>query len=130
MNIPAELKYATTDEWVKVEGDVATIGITDYAQDSLSDVVFFEAIVSVGDTIKAKQQIATVESVKAAADINSPVSGEVIAINEALADSPELVNKDPYGAAWMIKVKMSNPSELDNLMDAAGYESYCSGREH
>lgn len=130
MNIPAELKYSTTDEWVKVEGDVATIGITDYAQDSLSDVVFFEAIVSVGDTIKAKQQIATVESVKAAADINSPVSGEVIAINEALADSPELVNKDPYGAAWMIKVKMSNPSELDNLMDAAGYESYCSGREH
>ncbi|MEJ5313371.1 MULTISPECIES: glycine cleavage system protein GcvH [Anaerolinea] len=130
MNIPAELKYATTDEWVKVEGDVATIGITDYAQDSLSDVVFFEAIVSVGDTIKSKQQIATVESVKAAADINSPVSGEVIAINEALADSPELVNKDPYGAAWMIKVKMSNPSELDNLMDAAGYESYCSGREH
>ncbi|BAJ63704.1 glycine cleavage system protein GcvH [Anaerolinea thermophila] len=130
MNIPAELKYATTDEWVKVEGDVATIGITDYAQDSLSDVVFFEAIVSVGDTIKAKQQIATVESVKAAADINSPVSGEVIAINEALADSPELVNKDPYGTAWMIKVKMSNPSELDNLMDAAGYESYCSGREH
>lgn len=130
MNIPAELKYATTDEWAKVEGDVATIGITDYAQDSLSDVVFFEAIVSVGDTIKAKQQIATVESVKAAADINSPVSGEVIAINEALADSPELVNKDPYGAAWMIKVKMSNPSELDNLMDAAGYESYCSGREH
>lgn len=130
MNIPAELKYATTDEWVKVEGDVATIGITDYAQDSLSDVVFFEAIVSVGDTIKAKQQIATVESVKAAADINSPVSGEVIAVNEALADSPELVNKDPYGTAWMIKVKMSNPSELDNLMDAAGYESYCSGREH
>jgi glycine cleavage system H protein len=130
MNIPAELKYATTDEWVKVEGDVATIGITDYAQDSLSDVVFFEAIVSVGDTIKAKQQIATVESVKAAADINSPVSGEVIAINEALADSPELVNKDPYGTAWMLKVKMSNPSELDNLMDAAGYESYCAGREH
>ncbi|WP_322509097.1 glycine cleavage system protein GcvH [Anaerolinea sp.] len=130
MNIPAELKYATTDEWVKVEGDVATIGITDYAQDSLSDVVFFEAIVSVGDIIKAKQQIGTVESVKAAADINSPVSGEVIAINEALADSPELVNKDPYGTAWMIKVKMSNPSELDNLMDAAGYESYCSGREH
>ncbi len=130
MNIPADLKYAVTDEWVKVEGDVATIGITDYAQDSLSDVVFFEAIVSVGDTVKAKQQIATVESVKAAADINSPVSGEVIAINEALADSPELVNKDPYGTAWMIKVKMSNPSELDHLMDAAGYESYCSGREH
>lgn len=130
MNIPAELKYATTDEWVKVEGDIATIGITDYAQDSLSDVVFFEAIVSVGDTVKAKQQICTVESVKAAADINSPVSGEVIAINEKLADSPELVNKDPYGAAWMIKVKMSNPSELDNLMDAAGYETYCAGREH
>ena len=130
MNNPTSLKYAITDEWVRVEGNIATVGVTDYAQDSLSDIVFFEAVVSIGDEIKAKNQIATLESVKAAADINAPVSGKVIEINEELGNAPETVNSDPYGKGWMIKVEMSEPSELSHLMDAQGYEKYLSERSH
>lgn len=129
MNVPAGLVYAETDEWVKVEGDQATIGITDFAQDQLSDVVYVELVVSVGDTVGKGQQIATVESVKAAADVNSPVTGEVVAINENLPQSPELVNKDPFGAAWMIKVALKEPVD-SGLMDAKGYEAYCATRSH
>lgn len=124
MNIPGELKYTNTDEWVKVEGNVATIGITDHAQNQLSDVVFVEITVGVGDKIAKKSTIATVESVKAAADVNLPVSGKVVAVNEDLPQTPELVNSDPYGKAWLIKVEMDNPAELDGLMDAAGYEKH------
>jgi len=122
MNFPADLKYTKDDEWVKVEGDVGTIGISDYAQDQLSDVVYVEVIVAEGETVNKGDSCATVESVKAAADVYIPVSGEVVSVNEALADTPEIINTDPYGEAWMVKIKMSDPGELDELMDSAEYE--------
>jgi glycine cleavage system H protein len=121
MNIPAELKYTQNDEWIKVEGNVGTIGITDYAQDQLSDVVFVEVVVSEGETVEKGASCATVESVKAAADVYMPVSGKVIAVNEDLGAAPETINSDPYGAAWMVKVELSDPAELDALMDASAY---------
>lgn len=130
MKIPADLVYAATDEWVKTDGKIATIGITDYAQDQLSDVVYVEYIVSPGDTVSKGQQIATIESVKAAADVNSPVTGVVTAVNEELPQTPELVNKDPFGQAWMVKIEMQEPAELATLKDAAAYESYCAERSH
>jgi len=130
VNIPANLKYAETDEWVLVEGNVATIGISDHAQDQLSDIVFVEIAVSEGDTVKKGATCATLESVKAAADVNLPVSGKVVAINEDLAQTPEVVNSDPYGKAWMVKVELANPGELTGLMDAAAYEKYCAERSH
>ncbi len=128
MNIPAELVYNETDEWVKAEGQTATLGVSDYAQDQLSDVVYVEILVAVGDSVSKGQQIATIESVKAAADVNSPVSGTVVAINEDLAQTPELVNKDPYGAAWMVKLEMQAPDELAALMNASAYEAHCKER--
>ena len=121
--IPADLKFTDNDEWVRVEGDVATIGITDYAQDQLSDVVFVEFLLDEGDEANKGDTCAAVESVKAAADVYLPVSGEVMTVNEDLADAPETINDDPYGEAWMLKVKMSDPSEVDDLLDAAGYEA-------
>jgi len=124
MNIPSNLKYTSTDEWVKVDGNIATIGVTDHAQEQLSDVVFVEITLSVGDKAAKKSTIATVESVKAAADVNLPVSGKVVAVNEDLPQTPELVNSDPYGKAWMIKIEMENVGELDSLMDATGYEKH------
>jgi glycine cleavage system H protein len=124
MNIPSNLKYTSTDEWVKVDGNIATIGVTDHAQEQLSDVVFVEVTVSLGDKVSKKSIFATVESVKAAADVNLPVSGKVVAVNEDLPQTPELVNTDPYGKAWMIKIEMENLAELDGLMDAAGYEKH------
>jgi len=130
MNIPSDLKYTSTDEWVKLDGDVATMGVTDYAQDQLSDVVFVEITLGAGDQAKRNTTCVTLESVKAAADVNCAVSGEVVEANEDLAQSPELVNTDPYGAAWMLKIKLSNPSELDSMMDAAAYEKYCEERSH
>ena len=130
MNIPANLKYAETDEWVLVEGNVATIGISDHAQDQLSDIVFVEIAVSEGDAVKKGATCATLESVKAAADVNLPVSGKIVAINEELAQTPEVVNSDPYGKAWMVKVELANPGELTGLMDAAAYEKYCAERSH
>ncbi len=129
MNVPTELKYTKADEWVKVEGNLATVGVTDYAQDHLSDVVFVEIAVAVDDEVSAGTTGATLESVKAAAELNIPVSGKVVAVNEELSDTPENVNSDPYGAAWMVKLEMSDPSELDALMDAAAYEKYCEERE-
>lgn len=130
MNTPQGLKYASTDEWLKVEGNIATLGVTDYAQDQLSDIVFFEATVEAGDEVKKGAVIGTIESVKAAADVSSPVSGKVIEVNEALANSPELINSDPFGAAWMLKVELANPSEVESLMDAEAYASYCETRGH
>ncbi len=97
---------------------------------SLSDVVFFEAVVAGGDELSAKDQIGTLESVKAAADVSTPVAGKVVEINESLSGSPEVVNSDPYGQAWMVKIELSNPSDLNGLMDAAGYDAYCAGRSH
>lgn len=130
MNTPDDRKYTKSDEWVKLDGKTAAIGVSDYAQDALSDVVFFEAVVAKGDAISAGNQIATLESVKAAADVNSSVSGKIVEINDSLASSPELVNSDPYGKAWMVKVEIDNPGELDELMDAAAYDAYCAGRSH
>ena len=123
MNIPTELKYTSNDEWIRVEGEIGYIGITDYAQDQLSDIVFVEFTVDEGDEVNKGEACAAVESVKAAADVYMPVSGEILAVNEDLADAPETVNSDPYGEAWMIKVKLSNPAELDELLDAAAYEA-------
>lgn len=129
MNFPEDLKYAESDEWVRVEGDGATIGISDYAQDQLSDIVYLEIVVSEGETVKKGDSFGSVESVKAASDIYTPVSGTVLEINEALSDTPETINSDPYGESWMIKIQMSDPSELEGLMDPAAYEKYCQERE-
>ncbi|GAB4272952.1 MAG: glycine cleavage system protein GcvH [Candidatus Promineifilaceae bacterium] len=127
MNIPADLLYTKEDEWVRVEGDEGVIGITDYAQDSLSDIVYVE-LPGEGDTLNAGDSFGVVESVKAAADLYMPISGEILAVNEDIIDTPELVNEDPYGKAWMIRVKITNPSELDGLMDAEAYQKYCEER--
>ncbi len=123
MKAPVELKYSKNDEWIRVEEDVAVMGITDYAQDQLSDVVFVEIVAFEGDELGQGETCAVVESVKAAADIYMPVGGEVVAINEALADSPELINEDPFGKAWILKIKLSDPGELDNLMDSETYQN-------
>ena len=109
MNTPANLKYTKSDEWVLLDGKIATVGVTDYAQEQLSDVVFVEITVDVDDVVKKQGHIATIESVKAAADVNSPVSGKVIQINQDLANSPEHVNTDPFGTAWMVKLEISDP---------------------
>lgn len=123
MKIPADLIYTEDDEWIRVEGDVATMGITDYAQDQLSDIVFVEIVAFKGDELEQGETCAVVESVKAAADVYMAVSGEIVATNESLADTPEKINEDPYGDAWLIKIKMSNPDEIDDLMDADGYKN-------
>jgi glycine cleavage system H protein len=130
MNIPSDLKYTKADEWIRVEGNAATIGVTDYAQDQLSDIVFVEVTVAPDDEVKKGDIAATLESVKAAADVNFPVSGTVTEINEDLAQNPEIVNSDPYGEAWMVKFELADASEVDALMDAAAYEKYCEGRSH
>jgi len=119
MNIPANLKYTKSDEWLSPDGK---IGITDFAQSQLSDVVFVEITVAVGDTIQKGDAIAAVESVKAAVDVYTPASGKVIAVNEDLPSTPEVINSDPYGAAWMVQIEIAEQAELDELMDAAAYE--------
>lgn len=124
MDYPQDLKYTENDEWVRVDGDSATIGITDFAQDQLSDIVYLEYTVEVGDSISAGDAVATVESVKAAADIYSPISGDVTAVNEDLLGSPELVNSDPYGEAWMLKLTASDSSDLDKLLSASDYQAH------
>lgn len=121
------LYYTDDDEWIKVDGDVATVGISDYAQDSLSDIVYLE-LPSEGESFAAGETFGVVESVKAAGDLMLPVSGEVIEVNESLLDEPEAVNSDPYNS-WMVKIKISDPSEINNLMDAAAYTDYCAERE-
>jgi len=129
MKTPNDLKYTKTDEWIKVDGDEATIGISDFAQDQLSDIVYVELLVEEGDTIAKGDGIATVESVKAAADVNSPASGTIVTINEELNDAPESLNSDPYETGWMIKIKLDDPSELDELMSAEDYIAYNEERE-
>lgn len=129
MNIPSDLKYTENDEWIRVEGNIGTVGITDYAQNQLSDIVFVEIVVAEGDEVSKGSTCATLESVKAAADVYLPASGRVIAVNEALSDKPETVNQDPYGEAWMVKIELSNPAELDSLLDAAAYEKHLQEKE-
>ncbi|HSH03872.1 MAG TPA: glycine cleavage system protein GcvH [Anaerolineae bacterium] len=126
MKIEKDLLYTKEDEWVRVEDGVVTIGITDYAQDSLSDIVYLELPME-GDEVAAGETFGVVESVKAAADLYSPVTGKVVAANEDLADEPEGINGDPYGA-WMVKIEMSDSSELDGLMDAKAYEAFIEER--
>ena len=125
-NVPAELKYTKSHEWVRVEGEVATVGITDHAQQELTDIVFCE-VPSVGKSLKAGDAAAVVESVKTASDIYTPVSGEVIEVNTALADNPALVNQDAFGGGWFFKVKLSAPAEAHVLMSAEGYKAQISG---
>ncbi len=120
MNIPKELRYTKDHEWVRVEGDVATIGITDFAQGELGDIVFVE-IETEGEDLDSEEVFGTVEAVKTVSDLFMPVAGEVTEVNEALADNPAAVNEDPYGAGWMIKVKLRDASEVEALMDAAAY---------
>jgi glycine cleavage system H protein len=127
MNLPSHLKYAQNDEWISPDGNV---GISDYAQGQLSDVVYVEVTAAVGDTVAKGETIGTVESVKAAADVYAPASGKVIAVNDSLSNAPEMVNRDPYGEAWLLKLEISNPAELDSLMDSAAYKAYCASREH
>lgn len=119
---PAELKYASSHEWVRVEGDVAIVGITEHAQDALGDLVYVE-LPEVGDTLSAGDEAGVVESVKAASDVYAPVSGEVIEINEALADAPETINNNPYHDGWMYKIRMSDTAELDELLSADDYDA-------
>ena len=125
MNIPSDLKYTKDHEWVKVNGDIATVGITDYAQSELGDVVYVE-LPEEGAEVSMHETFGSIEAVKAVADIFSPVSGEIIEINEAIQDDPEKVNQDAYGAGWMVKISLSNPDELSQLMDAAAYEKHIS----
>jgi glycine cleavage system H protein len=128
MLVPENLKYQKTDEWVKVENGVATIGITDFAQDSLSDVVFVEFEVDVDDEVKVGESLATIESVKAAAEVVFPVSGKVIEVNQTLIDTPEVLNESPYGEGWLVKLQAADESELDKLMDAPTYDAYTKDR--
>ncbi len=129
MNFPEDLKYTESDEWIRVEGNLGTTGLTDYAQDQLSDIVYVEAAVDVGDAVAKGEAHSAVESVKAAADIYMPVAGTITEINEALAETPELVNSDPYGQAWLVKFEISDPAELDGLMDQAAYMKHVEERE-
>jgi glycine cleavage system H protein len=122
MNIPAELKYTKDHEWIKVEGDVATVGITDFAQKELGDIVFIE-VETVDETLDKEETFGTIEAVKTVSDMFMPISGTIVEFNENLADAPETVNKDPYGEGWIVKMKISDPAELSELLDAAAYTS-------
>lgn len=124
-NIPENLRYSKDHEWVLVDGDVASIGITDYAQHSLGDVVYID-MPRVGDTLGPHESFGSVESVKAVSEIFTPVGGEIVEVNDGLNDTPEKVNNDPYGDAWFIKVKMANPGEADALLSGEEYEEYLS----
>ena len=123
------LLYTETDEWLRVEGDYGVVGITDYAQDSLSDIVYLE-LPGEGETLPKETAFGVVESVKASAELHMPVGGEITAVNESLMDEPEVINSDPYGDAWMIRVRIDDESELESLMDADAYRSHLEERGH
>ncbi len=122
MKIPANLKYTADHEWVKIEGDTATVGITDFAQGELGDIVYVE-VETVGDTLKMGDEFGTVEAVKTVSELFSPLSGEIVEFNDSLESEPEKVNTDPYGKGWMIKMKISNPDEIAELLDDAAYKA-------
>jgi len=124
---PADLKYTKSDEWVRVEGNQATIGITDYAQDQLGDIVYIELPWD-AQTLKSEDKFGDIESVKATSELLSPLSGAVVKANEALKENPELINDSPYDDGWMLVVEIANPAELDGLLSAADYEAYLQGR--
>jgi len=125
MNIPADLKYTTDHEWIKLEGSTAVIGITDYAQGELGDIVYVE-LPGVDDEVEKGEAFGTIEAVKAVADLFCPLSGKVLEINAELEDEPETINNDAYGEGWMIKIELSDESELEDMMDAAAYEAHVS----
>lgn len=126
MNIPSELKYTKDHEWIKIDGEILTVGITDFAQGELGDIVYVE-VETVDETLEAEEVFGTVEAVKTVSDLFLPVTGEIIEFNEALEDEPEKVNTDPYGEGWMIKIKMSDSSQLDSLLDAEAYKALIGG---
>jgi glycine cleavage system H protein len=126
MGVPADLKYSKDHEWVKVDGDIVTIGITDYAQGELGDIVYVE-VDTEGDTLDREETFGSVEAVKTVSDLFMPISGEIMEFNEALEAQPEAVNNDAYGEGWMVKIKITNPSELDDLLDASAYEDLIAG---
>ncbi|MDA0779405.1 MAG: glycine cleavage system protein GcvH [Bacteroidetes bacterium] len=125
MNIPQDLKYTQDHEWVRVEGDEATVGITDFAQSELGDIVYVE-VETEGETLAKEAVFGTVEAVKTVSDLFQPLSGEIIAFNNQLEDTPELVNEDPYGEGWIVKIKLSDPSEIANLLSSEGYQAVIS----
>jgi len=129
MNIPENLKYSQSNEWIEIKGTLGTVGISDYAQDQLSDIVFAEVIVNEGDLVKKGDTIATIESVKAAADVYSPVSGKIHSVNAQLGGAPEMINTDPYGVAWIVKLELSNSEEIDSLLDAEAYSNLIQSNE-
>lgn len=122
MNIPAELRYTNEHEWIRVEGEVAYVGITDYAQSELGEIVFLD-INTEGESLAQGEVFGSVEAVKTVSDLNMPVAGEVLEVNETINDQPELVNSDPYGEGWMIKIQVADPAELDTLLDANAYQA-------
>jgi glycine cleavage system H protein len=122
MHIPEDLRYSAEHEWVRVDGETATIGITDFAQDSLGDIVFVQ-LPDVGTDVIAGASVSEIESTKSVSDIYAPVTGQVTAVNDALGDQPELVNQEPYGAGWMMTIRIADASDLDALLDAAGYRA-------
>ncbi len=128
MEFPEDLKYTREHEWVLVEGSIATVGITDYAQEQLGDVVYVE-LPAVGDKVSREDAFGVVESVKAVSDVYAPVSGEVVEVNDDLTENPGMINEDPYGDGWFIKVEMSDPSELEELMSAEEYRAYVAEEE-
>ena len=122
MNVPENLKYTKDHEWLRVEGEIGIVGVTDFAQGELGDVVFIE-IETVGETLKKEEVFGTIEAVKTVSDMFMPVGGEVLEVNPALEESPDVVNKDPYGKGWMIKLKIANPSEINDLLSAEAYKA-------
>lgn len=126
MNIPSELKYTKDHEWIKIEGDTATIGVTHFAQSELGDIVYVD-VDTLDDTVDRDEVFGSVEAVKTVSDLFMPLTGEVVAFNEELEDEPELVNKDPYGNGWMIKIAISDTSQINDLLDAAAYQSLIQG---
>ncbi|PJF27338.1 MAG: glycine cleavage system protein H [Phototrophicales bacterium] len=127
LKFPSDLKYLKSDEWLRIEGETGTIGISDFAQDQLNDVVYVD-LPEVGRTLAAGESFGSVESVKAASELVTPVAGEVIAVNDDLEKTPELVNSDPYGKGWMVRIRITDASAADSMMDAAAYEEYCKNR--
>jgi glycine cleavage system H protein len=128
-NTPDNTKYTENDEWIRVDGGTAKIGLTDYAQDQLSDIVFVDLTqMEVGGTVTKGEAFATAESVKAESDIYAPASGTIVAVNEKLNDSPELINSDPFGDGWIVEIKLTNSAELNSLLDAAAYSKHCADR--
>ncbi len=121
MNFPENLKYTSEHEWIRMDGDVAYVGITDYAQEQLGDIVFVD-VPTVGETLEANEVFGTIEVVKTISDLFLPVGGEVVELNEALEENPELVNKDPYGEGWIIKLNVTDPAQIEGLLDAEGYK--------